>query len=147
MIVCVAIDDNLGMMFNNRRQSQDKILREHMINMCSGSKLWMNEYSGSQFEMPLSEQVIVDEDFLEKAGSDDYCFVENMPLAAYEERIQRFIVFKWNRIYPADTYFDIPLSEHGWELINVTEFEGNSHKNITKEEWSNVKRYHSEEMD
>lgn len=147
MIVCAAIDDNLGMMFNNRRQSQDKILREHMIHMCSGSTLWMNEYSKSQFEAPLPEYVVADDDFLEKAGEDDYCFVENAPLASYEASIQKIILFRWNRAYPADTYFDIPLSEHGWELISVAEFEGNSHKNITKEEWSNVKRYQPKEMD
>ncbi len=36
MIVCVAVDDNRGMMFNNRRQSQDKILRKYLLNMVNG---------------------------------------------------------------------------------------------------------------
>jgi len=128
------------MMFNNRRQSQDKLLREHIISMCSTSKLWINEYTKGQFEMPLPENVVVDEDFLDKAGEEDYCFVENMLLAGYEQSIRGIILFKWNRSYPADVYFDIRFPDQGWELISVDEFEGNSHKNITKEEWSNVRK-------
>ena len=31
MILCVAVDDNMGMMFNRRRQSQDKNLRKYLI--------------------------------------------------------------------------------------------------------------------
>ena len=31
MIVITVIDDNMGMMFNNRRQSQDCILREQIL--------------------------------------------------------------------------------------------------------------------
>ena len=37
----------------------------------------------------------------------------------------------------ADTYFDINLTDGRWKLLTSTEFEGNSHKNITREEWVN----------
>ena len=53
----------------------------------------------------------------------------------YKERIKKIILFKWNRIYPADMYFDIPLVENEWKLTYVDEFEGNSHEKITMEEW------------
>lgn len=137
MIVCVAVDDNMGMTFNKRRQSQDKILRNHLIEEAQENKLWLNNYSAKQFETPLASNIIVDDDFLDKAEENDFCFVENLSLAKYQNQIKKIILFKWNRVYPADTYFDIPLSENGWKLTSVLEFEGNSHKNITIEEWEN----------
>ena len=42
MIAIVCIDDNGGMMFNNRRQSRDVILLEKIIEITKGSKLWLN---------------------------------------------------------------------------------------------------------
>ena len=135
MIICVAVDDNMGMTFNQRRQSQDRILRSHLIEETHGNKLWMNTYSAKQFENPLPNNIIVDDEFLDKAESDDFCFVENLSVAKYQNQIKKIILFKWNRIYPADTYFDISLSENGWQLTSVLEFEGSSHRTITKEIW------------
>lgn len=135
MILCAAVDDNLGMTFNNRRQSQDRELKRHLLGLSLNKRLWMNTYTAKQFENFLPDNVIVDDDFLDKAETEDFCFVENMSVRKYEQQIQKIILFKWNRIYPADTYFDIQLSEDRWKLISVLEFEGNSHKKITKEEW------------
>lgn len=131
----MAVDDNNGMTFNNRRQSQDKLLRSKIIEETQCGKLWMNNYTAKQFEKPISDNIIVDDEFLDKAGNEDYCFIENLSVAKYESKIKKIIFFKWNRIYPADTYFDIMLSENKWKLISVLEFEGNSHKKITREEW------------
>ena len=49
MIVIVALDDRGGMMFNHRRQSQDKVLRERVLKVTAGKKLWMNHYTEKQF--------------------------------------------------------------------------------------------------
>lgn len=138
MIICAAIDDNMGMMFNNRRQSQDKLLRKHLLEITQPGKLWMNSYSEKQFETPLEKNIIVDEEFLEKAGEEDFCFVENLSVADYTSRIKKIILFKWNRVYPADMYFDISLTENNWKRISALDFEGNSHKQITMEVWKNV---------
>lgn len=135
MILCVAVDDNMGMTFNKRRQSQDQLLRCRLLETAQNHKLWMSHYSAKQFKAPLMGNIIVDDRFLDKAGDDDFCFVENLSMAKYENQIKKIILFKWNRVYPADTYFDIPLSENDWKLISVLEFEGNSHKKITMEEW------------
>ena len=45
MILCVAVDDNMGMMFNRRRQSQDKNLRKYLIALAGERKLWINSYT------------------------------------------------------------------------------------------------------
>ena len=49
MIVMVCVDDKNGMMFNKRRQSQDRVLRQHMLELAGDKKLWMNAYSRKQF--------------------------------------------------------------------------------------------------
>ena len=126
MIVCVAVDDNNGMMFNQRRQSKDRILREQILKMSEDSTLWMNEFTKRQFNDCECNHIAVDNELLEKAGESDYCFIENLPLQEYENKIG-------NRVYPADRYFDISLD--GWTLESTEEFEGFSHKLITKEVW------------
>lgn len=134
MIVIAAVDDNNGMMFNRRRQSQDRNLRNYILEMVKGSRLFMNEYTYRQFaEMGEVGSICVAENFLECATDDDYCFVENMALSAYETSVSKFILFKWNRRYPADFYFDISLSEPKWKLTETEDFRGSSHEKITRE--------------
>ena len=49
MIIISCVDDDMGMMFNHRRQSQDRVLRERVLEATKGKKLWMNHYSAKQF--------------------------------------------------------------------------------------------------
>lgn len=141
MIIYAAVDDHMGMTFNHRRQSQDKMVREMILNETKTGRLWLNLYTKKQFDDPAAEQIIVDENFLEKAAEEDYCFVENCSLKQYEDKITKIILIRWGRSYPADTYFDIDLTDGRWKLLTSTEFEGNSHKNITREEWVNEKEH------
>lgn len=131
MNIIICIDDNNGMMFNHRRQSQDKYLREHLLNMIGTSPLWMNAYSKKQFEEDF--YICVSENFLEAASEGEYCFVEDQDIIPYLEKIEKIILFRWNRSYPADVYFDASLLSCGWILTEVEEFAGSSHEKITKE--------------
>ncbi len=131
MIVIVCIDDNLGMTFNKRRQSRDILLIQKVVEMAKNSKIWVNKYSYPLFEEVGTVNVNVDETFLSEAANGEYCFVENKELKPFEKWIEKMIVFRWNRSYPADQTFDIDLSK--WQLSEVSEFEGNSHEKITVE--------------
>ncbi|MCP1103375.1 hypothetical protein M2454_002760 [Aequitasia blattaphilus] len=134
MIVIACVDDALGMMFNKRRQSKDKVLQKEIMEATAGKKLWMNQYSLNQFQEEFPEShILCDEDFLNKAAEGDYCFVENISLKSYEEKIEKIILYKWNRKYPADFFFDISINENGWKIIESEEFPGYSHEKITKE--------------
>ena len=135
MRVIVTLDDANGMMFNNRRQSQDSTLRSDILAVTKDNKLWMNEYSAKQFGEDLPRHIIIDEDFINKATTDEDCFVENIELLLYEDEISKLVVYRWNRLYPADMYFDIELSNSKWSMEFTEEFEGNFHKKITKEVW------------
>ena len=154
MVIVVATDDQGGMMFNKRRQSQDRVLREHILDLAKDNRLWMNAYTGRQFadkgnqeqspagtdsenraESPIDSEnqveILVDDAFLEKAGTGEYCFVENLPSAPYESRIEKIVLFKWNRAYPGDFFFDMVLST--WKRIETEDFAGASHEKITQE--------------
>ena len=45
MIIILCLDNNNGMMFNDRRQSQDRGLREYIAEMTKGEKVYMNAYT------------------------------------------------------------------------------------------------------
>lgn len=141
MKVIVCVDDGNGMLFNKRRQSQDRVLRDDVQKMAAGQKLWMNAYSarqfqegnqtGENFKENLKGNLVVAEDFLEQAGENDFCFVENEKLLPHSDRIREMVVYRWNRSYPGDFHLDLDLSQ--WKLVQTTEFAGYSHEKITKE--------------
>ncbi|MBP3318588.1 MAG: ribonuclease Z [Ruminiclostridium sp.] len=131
MVVIVCVDKKNGMLFNHRRQSQDRALRARILTLTAQSKLRMNEYSAKQFKEPLPSHVVVGEDFLSLAGPNDFCFVENTDLTPYESKVERLILYHWNREYPADTFFPLDLSQ--FSLQSTREFSGSSHETITEE--------------
>ena len=133
MIIITCIDEERGMMFNHRRQSQDRLLREDIIRECQDHKLFMNKYSFSMFGEQKEIPVIVSEEFLGQAGEHDYCFVENQDMNSFMEYIEKVILYRWNRRYPADTYLMIDLWDGNWILEEQKEFKGSSHENITRE--------------
>jgi hypothetical protein len=77
--------------------------------------------------------ILCDENFLELAAANDYCFVENRALALYVDRIDELVIYHWNRKYPTDTFFDIDLKKSGFILVSAEDFAGYSHDKITKE--------------
>ena len=118
-------------MFNHRRQSQDKMVRDTILKISSKSNLWMNTYSYKLFTEVVKENIKVDELFLNKAAKGDYCFNENHLLIPYENRIEQIILFNWNKTYPSDLFLDIDLNL--WSKVHVEDFVGSSHQIITKE--------------
>lgn len=74
MKIIVVIDDDNGMLFNHRRQSQDAALREYILVMAKDTVLWMNAYTRTQFgDVP--SYIRVSEKSLDDAGDGEYCFV------------------------------------------------------------------------
>lgn len=132
MIAIICLDDNLGMMFNNRRQSRDAVLIKKINELTKDSVLWVSNYSSSLFSE--SSNVLIDEDFPSKATESDFCFIENKKLSTFERKIEKIIVFKWNSKYPYDVTLDIDLSQ--WSLTDSVDFAGKSHEKITMEVYS-----------
>lgn len=129
----ICVDDNGGTMFNHRRQSQDRVLRDHILKLVGSAPLWMSPYSASQFAAEEQRRIKLTDQPLQSAGDGEFCLVEGEPLMPYETQLELVVLFRWNRVYPADTYFDIPLGEHGWNLVKTSKFPGYSHEEITEE--------------
>ena len=133
MHVMLCLDYKDGMLFHQRRQSQDRVLRKYMLDLCGVQGLWLNAYSAGQFAEQERAHLRIDERFLLLAGEGDYCFVEDQQIAKFLEKIETVILFRWNRIYPADQCFDRSLLHCGWTLRETEDFSGFSHAKITKE--------------
>ena len=130
MRVICCLDDRNGMLFNGRRQSRDSRLCEDVLELTNGSVLWVDAYTQNLF--PAGEQVCVATDILKIACAGEYCFVEKADIILYADQISEFIIYKWNRTYPADVYFPMQLF-NVWRLAETKEFAGNSHDKITRE--------------
>ena len=124
-----CIDNKNGMMFSGKRQSQDSVLREWIINHTTGSNLWMSNYSAKQFKDLTG--YIADDDYQIKATIGDYCFIEDKGYAL--EGVSEIILCHWNRKYQADKVFDIDLKANGFKKVYSEDIKGSSHDKITIE--------------
>lgn len=132
MTLILCLDDRNGMAFNGRRQSMDAGLRLRILQQVGNRNLWMSTYSAKQFE-PLPFNVLADDDFLNKAEGDNACFAEVQVPSACWHKCRKLIVYRWNRVYPADVYFPFSEMEDRLTLISKEDFTGNSHERITEE--------------
>ena len=132
LIVCV--DDRMGVMFNRRRQSKDINVRKDILSMVEeGKKLFVSPYTANQFLLEEQERLYVSENFLLEAGEEDICFIEDKNALEVEHNIETIILYRWNRHYPSDKYFQIDLC--AYELVSSMDFVGNSHPEMLKEEY------------
>lgn len=134
MNIMVAVDDDGGMLFNSRRQSQDSALREYILNTTKDGVLWMNQYSLRQFGT-VPPHVRISEDFLSEAGRGEYCFVEDQSIGEVSDKLEMLILFHWNRSYPSDMKLDYDPPANGMHMISTEEIVGQAHEKITVEVW------------
>ena len=127
--VAVCLDDEGGVMFNNRRQSRDRVLINELMNNI-GSRVHIHPYSSKLFQG--YEGIVESENPFESVLSGECVFVEQLGIKAHLDKIDRLIIYRWNRLYPADTYFDIDPEKEGFKLTSLTEFAGSSHEKISK---------------
>ena len=133
MIWIAIVDNSMGMLFNHRRQSRDRVLVQRILEITRGHAFWMSAYTAALFE-PLSPGIHVDERFYERAASGEFVLAETIPPGACEKEIEKVILYHWNRDYPADVYFPVDLSV--WKCVETKEFAGSSHEKITRERYT-----------
>ncbi len=129
MKIFICLDDDNGMMFNNRRQSRDGKVVEDVIKTVGENILFTDEYSKNLFKN--FENVTVTDEFQD----DGFFFVENRDIEEFCEKISVLTVYRWNRKYPNDFALSFNIEDKGFKLFETSEFEGNSHEKITKEVW------------
>ena len=74
------------------------MVKEKILSLVEDGTLRIHPFSAKLF--PEVDQV--SEDFLSEASSDEFCFVENLPITPYLDKIDTLYLFKWNRVYPND---------------------------------------------
>lgn len=126
LILCV--DDQGGVAFHHRRQSQDRAVRKDMLQMCGETKLWVRAYTAQQFDMEQQSCLRIVNTF---EDAKEFCFIEDDSAKAYMNEAEKVILYHWNRKYPSDTRIPLPMT--GWKRKECTEFSGYSHEKITKE--------------
>lgn len=127
MNILLCLDDNNGMLFNNRRQSRDSEVINRIYEISKGKRLLIHSFSRSLFE----DNCTIDDNLLNTATEDDFCFVENLMLSPHINNINHLYIFHWNRSYPYDMIIDVDFNN--FTLINTEEFTGSSHDKITLE--------------
>lgn len=130
MVIIICVDEKNGMLFNNRRQSKDRILTDHILEKTKNEKLWITSFSEDIFDVNAADNIIIDNQFIEKIEKEDYCFIENIDVNTIIDKVDKIILYNWNRHYPADKYFNINLD--GWVVVSEDEFSGFSHEKITE---------------
>ena len=128
MYIIICLDDNNGLAFNHRRQSQDRIVAEDIRKTVGEKKLWITDYSRKLFQAVSNLEI--SENPKEEAKEGEYVFQELETLDTDDEQIEQFIIYRWNRVYPADVSVEIGAE---WKLTETEEFSGFSHEKITKE--------------
>ena len=142
MILIYTVDENYGILFNNRRVSRDREVVKDIFSITMDKRLFMDEYSVEMFENAILEndidvsdnELIVEPDPISVCGANDVCFVEKEIIDKNKCNIEEVILYKWNRLYPSDVQFDESLLE-GKELVESYDFQGYSHERITREIW------------
>ncbi len=127
LISCV--DDGLGLRFNHRRQSRDKMLAQHILRR-TGGEIWLHPDSKKLFdECPDAMLHCISSP--EETPDGGWCFWESPVSPAL--RPEKILLYHWNRAYPADEYYVYPGGQDRWECLKSTDFPGFSHPKITEE--------------
>ena len=129
MVLIVCLDDNNGMMFNNRRQSTDRIVTERIFAYTPEENLIVSDYSIKKY--PNCKRF---SNLKTSFCENDVCFAETADLAQIcLEYADKLIVYRWNRVYPADAYFPVKKLNEEWSLHSCSEFSGHSHDVVREE--------------
>ena len=131
MTLFLCLDDRNGMRFNNRRQSRDRSVLEDIAAQLT-APLFIDSLSERMIARHEIPYAIAPEDASQLPEQAQY-FVEFRDPALFLKRADRVVLYRWNRLYPADTYLEVSLLEEGFSLIETREFPGHSHETITRE--------------
>ncbi len=129
MNLMICIDDAGGIMFNRRRQSQDRVLRARLLEISKGARLWVTPYTARQFED--GAELCVSDTPWTDAAEEDYYFAEDGEIPM--ENAEKIYLYRWNRLYPSDRKIAAELASLGFVLTRSEDFAGYSHECITEE--------------
>ena len=146
MIIIVCVDNNNGIAFNGRRQSQDATVCQDIARLADGHKLWATHYGSKLFrDNETSEirhlEICVADDPMTMAKDEEFVFLDaDMPSedTITQYRPEAFIIYHWNTTYPADRKLNInrlikSQQERYPSFHSIHTLHGEVHETITRE--------------
>ena len=134
MHILVCVDDKGGMLFHGRRQSRDRAVCQDILDTAGDGRIWMTPYSQTLFQqMDTGAVILTDPAPQERAGTGEWCFLEEQCPDFQDECLESLTLYHWNRVYPSELRLKFLPGESGWHLVQMSEFHGHSHEKITKE--------------
>ena len=130
MQVVVCVDRRNGLLFNHRRQSMDLLQRQDLCRMLRGKRLYMSLFSYELYRDVSDPVIIADSDYLRLCGASDWCLIEGEEINRCFDRVNRLLLYQWNRTYPADVFFRGDLQS--FTIEEQVDFRGSSHEKITR---------------
>ena len=129
MTAIICLDEENGVSFNNRRQSQDRYLMHDIMKTVGFASIAIENYSALLFSNLAARLRIVDDIY---NHDEPYCFVERHDMNGAEKIFDKIIIYRWaDKTYPSDIKFKMDLS--AFTLVSQSEIAGHSHNVITKE--------------
>ena len=125
MTLYICLDDRNGLKFNKRRQSRDAAVLEDIRSRLAGNLLIE----------PCSEKLMAEAEIpyvLPPETAADF-FAEDVPAEEILDQTEKIVIYRWNRLYPADVRWEPDLNAMGFALRETAEFPGKSHEKITRE--------------
>ena len=131
MHLILCLDLHNGRLFNNRRQSSDRYMHDDIMTQVGAHRLFADQYTADQFDHMYRLAIFTD--MSDGApGVQDYFFLERGEVLSFLDKVRSIIIYRWDKVYPADVFLDTDALKN-FSLQDKTEFEGYSHKTITKE--------------
>lgn len=131
MTLYFCLDDRNGMLFNHRRQSRDAAILEDIRSRLEG-ELLIDPISRVLVEPAEIPYHFAPEEITEPVQGSHF-FAEYRQPGEWVNLASTVVLYRWNRHYPADQYFDIDLGAMGFVLSETADFPGTSHDTITRE--------------
>lgn len=131
MTVIFCLDENKGMLFNNRRLSRDAMVFEDIKTYLTGT-LKINSFSEKLVAVSGVNYELF-KNFVTNPDSESFYYIENISVKENLDKIDRIIVYWWNRKYPSDVKLDFDPFERGFKSTSIVDFKGRSHEKITRE--------------
>lgn len=131
MTVCICLDKNGGRLFNRRRQSRDRRLIDDLCVFAGEAPIFASAYSAPLFSHSDRLPSVTEDPSAVPSGGIYFCEREDpLPLLS---RADTLVIYRWNKVYPADCFFTHEPGELGFRPVQKTDFPGNSHNNIDRE--------------
>lgn len=128
MILIACIDENGGILWNHRRLCRDRLLTARILEKARGRTLWMRPYSAALF--PEGTPIRLAASCAEAPAGALYFLEDDCPKAA-AKKLERLVLYRWNRRYPSDVRLTLPIGSY--TLLRREEFPGFSHPILTEE--------------